>query len=170
VTRQPAGPVLLHDIRVIFAVGLDRIFSADLVAGLIELKERPWCEWNHGKPLTKSTLSRLLRPYGVVSGTVRIGGRTQKGYRRSSFKDAWSRYLPEPEKWPPSREVAPFKTSQPSNGAGCDVSEELPRCHSCYWSDWSPKHGRLMCTEAKPMTEIVPGGCRSFEREPGADG
>ena len=62
---------------------------------LVELEERPWAEYSGGKSLTKAKLARLLRPFGVVSGTIRLpDGKTPKGYLLDQFTDPWSRYLP----------------------------------------------------------------------------
>ena len=56
----------------------------------------------------------------------------------------------------------------------------LPRCHACRHSAWSlereylPMGGKLVCTYDRTgrglFGDIVPGGCRDFEREPGAEG
>jgi putative DNA primase/helicase len=88
--------LLLADIREVFADrGVDRISSEDLTLALVGLEERPWAEYSHGKPLTQAKLARLLRPFGVVSGSVRLpDGRTPKGYVLERFTDAFARYLP----------------------------------------------------------------------------
>jgi putative DNA primase/helicase len=134
------GPALLNDIKVIFNDrGRDHIFSAELVDALVDLEEAPWGEWRRGKPMTKNTLAKLLRPYGVVSGTVRIGATTAKGYTRTRFEDAWNRYCSDtPETNVTSSQsssgagfspiskrnteggVTVQKPLKPNNGAGCD--------------------------------------------------
>jgi hypothetical protein len=88
--------MLLADIRAAFQLkGTDRLSSDDLVKHLESLDERPWPELNKGKPITKNGLARLLRPFGISSGTVRVAGeRTAKGYYLSTFDDAFARYLP----------------------------------------------------------------------------
>ena len=48
-----------------------KVSSADLVAKLVALDERPWADWRHGKQLTKNDLARLLKPFGIRSGTIR---------------------------------------------------------------------------------------------------
>ena len=43
--------------------------------------------------MTGHALARLLRKFHIVpAGTIRIGDKTHKGYRRASFEDAWARY------------------------------------------------------------------------------
>jgi putative DNA primase/helicase len=90
---------LLSDIRDAFAArNADRLSSEDLVAYLVELDERPWPEFKGGKPITKTQVARLLKPFGISSGTVRFeSGRTAKGYHRARLEDAFARYLPPPE-------------------------------------------------------------------------
>jgi hypothetical protein len=39
-------------------------------------------------------LAGLLKPYGVSSIKVNVGGRSLQGYRREHLWDAWQRYLP----------------------------------------------------------------------------
>jgi len=87
---------LLADIQDVFEHrGADRISSDDLTNELITLEDRPWAEYSRGKPLTKARLSRLLRPFRVVSKSIRLpDGRTPKGYLVDQFNDAFSRYLP----------------------------------------------------------------------------
>ena len=88
----------------------EAVFTADLLEYLNALEESPWGDW-HGHELGARWLARLLKPYGIrPAGTVRIEGRTAKGYYWRSFEDAWQRYLPS------SSETAP-KTSQRHNAA-----------------------------------------------------
>jgi hypothetical protein len=88
--------MLLADIRAAFQLkGTDRLSSDGLVAHLISLDERPWPELSKGKPITKNGLARLLRPFGISSGTIRVAAEgTVKGYYLSTFADAFARYLP----------------------------------------------------------------------------
>jgi hypothetical protein len=92
------GEVLLKDIRDLFLTrGVDRLPSADLLAGLLELEESPWADWRAGKPLTVNRLAALLRPYEIRPRTIRLpDGQTPKGYLREQFEDAFARYLPPP--------------------------------------------------------------------------
>jgi len=88
------GPMILGDIKAVFDKrGVEKIFSQDLVNDLIEFDDRPWAEWKRGKPITKTSLARLLKPFKIKSKTVRFGPDTGKGYSFKSFQDAFSRYL-----------------------------------------------------------------------------
>jgi hypothetical protein len=91
---------LLADIRAVLNgsdfKGSDRISSEDLTTRLVALEERPWSECSRGKPLTKTKLARLLRPFGVLSGSKRLpDGTMPKGYLLDQFADAFRRYLPQ---------------------------------------------------------------------------
>jgi hypothetical protein len=55
----------------------------------------PWATWTRGRPITAHQVSKLLGPFGIPSPrTIRIGSRTNKGYRFDDFTDAFPRYLP----------------------------------------------------------------------------
>jgi putative DNA primase/helicase len=91
--------LLICDIAAIFtALGRDRISSAELIEELCKITPRPWSEYGRsGKPITQNKLARLLKPLGIVPVVVRIGSETPRGYERSQFDDAFSRYSPEKE-------------------------------------------------------------------------
>jgi putative DNA primase/helicase len=86
---------LLNDIRSIFTERhADKMASAELVAALVGIEERPWAEWKAGKPITPNSLAGLLKPFGILPGTIRVGDTTPKGYQLAHFQDAFERYLP----------------------------------------------------------------------------
>lgn len=85
---------LLSDIRSVFSMrGVDRLFTKDLLHALNALEGRPWPESNRGRPLTATKLAELLKPFSIVSGTIRAGQITRKGYYFEPFADAFARYL-----------------------------------------------------------------------------
>jgi len=90
------GVQLLGDIKGIFREkGQDSLSSEQIVQDLAAMEDRAWPEHNHGKPITKVQLARLLRPFGIHPTSIRTGpGSTPKGYRRFDFEDAFTRYLP----------------------------------------------------------------------------
>ncbi len=91
--EDPQSTQLLADIRAILTE--DRISSHDLAKALADLKDRPWCRLNDGLPMTKNGLSKLLKPIGIKSRTIRLTcGKTLKGYLAKQFNGAWSRHLP----------------------------------------------------------------------------
>ena len=100
--------LLLADVRDLFdRRGSDRMFSADIVAALVQMEERPWPEWSRGRPLTAPTLARQLRTFRIQPKQIRIGEISAKGYLLASFQDAFRCYLPPEAK----------QAKQSSNGA-----------------------------------------------------
>jgi hypothetical protein len=85
---------LLVDIRCVFnEKSCERIFSADLMASLIAMPDRPWGECNHGKALTQNWLARRLKTFGIAPKTMRIEDGRAKGFYREDFADAFFCYL-----------------------------------------------------------------------------
>jgi hypothetical protein len=111
--------LLLADIRDIFAAAFPpdhadhkatregrpsdgpRLASKRLLEELHGLEERPWSAWGKAKKLIiGAAFAALLRPYGIRSGTVRVGDAqnapTAKGYYLHAFEDLFTRYLSTP--------------------------------------------------------------------------
>jgi hypothetical protein len=84
---------LLADSRKAFGEA-EVIRSVDMVNKLAADPERPWAEWNKGKPLTQRQLAKLLKPFGIISQSVSDGTWNAKGYKRTWFEGAWGAYLP----------------------------------------------------------------------------
>lgn len=136
------GPTILRDIRTIFdeqGRKYLRLHSEEIVSKLVEMEGHPWSEWKHGKPMTANSLARLLKPFKIKPTTIRDGVIVKKGYERTQFDDAFSRYLSEP----PIQSVTPLqatddaasgdfqsvtkndrvsdsKTLKPTDSAGCN--------------------------------------------------
>jgi hypothetical protein len=96
--EQSINIMLLGDIRKAFqAAGADRLATEEITEFLNELEDRPWAEWKAGKPLSKASLSRMLRKLDIFSGTIRLpNGKTPKGYYASQFEDVCA--VPSPAK------------------------------------------------------------------------
>lgn len=86
------GVRLLADIRTILA-DVESVHSKTLIAALNSMDEAPWATMRRG-PLNARWLGDMLKKYGVSSAQIRIGSENLKGYYRSDFLDAWTRYLP----------------------------------------------------------------------------
>lgn len=130
---------LLADVSAVFtAKCVDRISSADLVNALNAIEDAPWSEYDHGKPISKNKLSRLLKPFGVVSNTIRLASGTPRGYHIEQFAESFNRYLPgaknettpqlnssvgssDSENEPDAPVFRIENTEHRSNGAGCGV-------------------------------------------------
>jgi putative DNA primase/helicase len=92
------GTQLLHDISSILKQlhTEKRIPSQELLDKLLVDPEKLWVGYNKGKGLSLHNLSKLLKPYGIYSKSIRIGTHTCKGYEKSQFEDAFQRYLSTP--------------------------------------------------------------------------
>ncbi len=91
---ESQGVRLLADVRDVLEGFGERVSTADLLAKLNGLEERPWGGWNDGAGLRPRNLAGLLRPFEVHSTTVRLDDdKVAKGYKREDFDDAFARYL-----------------------------------------------------------------------------
>lgn len=90
------GVQLLADLRRFFEKNpaVASHFTTDIINYLIGIDDAPWSSYAKGKHMTPRHLSRVLKPYGVKPGDVRIGANHAKGYTVADFKDAFARYLP----------------------------------------------------------------------------
>ncbi len=129
------GVQLLRAIRETFeTAAAHRLATADLLSALVTREDGPWAEW-WGEAVAKgntqgpgSRLARLLRPYRIISRDIRTDNGTLKGYMRSDFEDAFTRYAPSPP--PESRDTAtsldkkgPEANSKPRHEEVCRGSE-----------------------------------------------
>jgi hypothetical protein len=124
------GVLLLRDIRDVMQG--DVIFTEDLLELLHNVAEAPWTDLR-GKPLNDRGLANRLRRYGISSQTVRIGGRTAKGYRREDFADPWTRYLPP-------------GTGTPTDGVGAAGHRSV--------TSVTPSHQTLDCDGVTDVTDV----------------
>lgn len=81
---------LLSDIRTALRADERAIFTAELLERLKANVEAPWTE---DVPLNARKLGRMLRPFGIVPTTVRIGDQTAKGYKVEELEHVFSSYL-----------------------------------------------------------------------------
>jgi hypothetical protein len=85
---------LLEDISEIFEVtNYERIFTTELISHLIQMEEKPWVDWLRGKPINANALAKMLAGFEISSTTLRRDYNRKKGYKRSDFEDAFTRYL-----------------------------------------------------------------------------
>jgi hypothetical protein len=112
------GVKLLQDIKAVFGEH-DQLPTRELLENLHAAEESPWGDLK-GKPLDDRGLARRLNPYGIKPTTIRVLASTSKGYRRTDFHDAWSRYL-SPLGFSPEGNVTSVTsgTCAGCNDAGC---------------------------------------------------
>ena len=127
-SESAADTSVLADIQTIFATS-PLAYKAPRVGPVIvddalvsELNARhgsPWLEHNYGKGLTAYGLTRMLKPYRISSGTVRLDRlRTARGYKLSQFTDGFERYL--------SSIFVPTPSTSRRNGTGLGNSGFAP--------------------------------------------
>ncbi|MFC8078327.1 DUF3631 domain-containing protein [Streptomyces sp. NPDC057307] len=94
--ERPGGARILADIRRVFAAQreADSLSTDEVLYHLRQDAEAPWAEWGRSG-LDSRELARMLSPYAIKPGNVRLADGTQrKGYMRNKFLDAWRRYCP----------------------------------------------------------------------------
>ncbi|GGU40846.1 DUF3631 domain-containing protein [Nocardioides albus] len=85
---------LLTDCRAAFG-DAEALPTTVLLERLHADPEAPWATYqNNG--LTAMKLGFLLRDFDIRSDTIRFAGSQAKGYRRTTFADAWARYCATP--------------------------------------------------------------------------
>lgn len=90
--QEPDELRLLRACREVFN-GTPFMRTPDLIAKLCQRQEEPWASYLHGEPITPHKLGHMLSGYGIKSGHSK--DKTQRGYERRAFSDAWTRYVPE---------------------------------------------------------------------------
>ncbi len=94
--------LLLSDIRDLFHSRNGDRFKSEALAGLLAgMNDRPWPTFDRGRPITPAGIARMLKPFEIFPGTIRIGNETPKGYTLLALEDAFSRYLPPEAATPP---------------------------------------------------------------------
>src|SRR5262249_7633556 len=92
------GVMLLTDIRLTFEkLQRDALPSDVLVNCLVEIEGRPWSDCHRHECINKHWLVPTLKPLGIGPEPEALhfpDGKRLRGYRRSSFDDAFARYLP----------------------------------------------------------------------------
>jgi putative DNA primase/helicase len=100
-TDEAQGVMLLADIRLAFdglETDKDRYGSKQLVSHLNQLETRPWSDYRRGGGITEHWLVKRLEPFEIKPEPEALyfshGRIRARGYLRSSFDDAFARYLP----------------------------------------------------------------------------
>jgi putative DNA primase/helicase len=119
--------LLLRDLKELFGESSERLESEKVVTALIEIEGRPWAEGKNGRPLTKTGLAKLLKPFGVVPKKWRdrsLG--TVRGYLRPDFDEVFARYLDfQTPQTPHATDSTTYGESQtPQEGSGVAFDED----------------------------------------------
>jgi hypothetical protein len=97
-TDEALAVMLLADTRQVFdELKTDRLKSGELAGSLDQLDERPWGDYRRGLGVSTRWVAKTLEPFGIRPEPEAIyfsDGTRGRGYLRSSFEEAWARYLP----------------------------------------------------------------------------
>src|SRR5262249_4150753 len=96
----------------------------------------PWRYIKKDRPIDDRFLAQLLSQFNIYPNQVRAGpeAKSLKGYRRSDFVDAWSRYLPEQGKQEKQEKQPDPSSSSPSGSETEETPETIDPIAD--WSEW----------------------------------
>lgn len=131
--KPSIGVLLLRDIRRVFS-DRDRMRTSDILTGLNRMEEGPWGSIRRGDPLDARGLATRLGRYGIGPKFQHSGGEPPyKGYSRTQFEDAWSRYLSADDETPEERDLSVSAVSavsppvgDPGDATGATDATDLP--------------------------------------------
>jgi Protein of unknown function (DUF3631) len=176
IASEERGVELLAEINAAFeASAKAAITTKSLISLLCVDEEKPWANYDKGKPITDRQLAKLLKPFTIISETVHpheTGEVRARGYKRERFEDAFSRYLSSANG---SQNDASFQFEDAqackradsyevgTTGTSCKRTEDDMRAHEK--SEKSASHAGLhACTDKKPQN----GDEERFDQRAGA--
>lgn len=168
--------LLLEDLRRLFSARrADRLSSADIVAALGDMEDRPWPEYSHGRPITKRGLASILSRFKVGPKTVRFSTDTVKGYLLEDLEETFRRFLAQPacESVTPSQEAPeaapenPRNVTRGGNVTGGNLQESALNEH-CDAVTFSKPDGAGPTTEVAEALEAQGGGATTERGQVGS--
>lgn len=128
------GVLLLVDVAEVWPADTPWLSTADLLAKLLELEDRPWRTFGrHERGLTQHKLARLLRDFKVPVDAIKDAGRKVNAYRWPALSEAITRYAPLSEAEPRnfadgSRQNSPIEAEPTiTSGSGLKTQNALQR-------------------------------------------
>jgi hypothetical protein len=140
--------LLLGHLRDLFVEHGDppALSTETILEALVDNDDGPWGRWwsvdsDHGKRSAASGLARHLKPFGIRSTKIRIDALVMRGYRRETFAEPWTRYLPgemelTPTAGPP--QVVPTSAVPPVPMSSIPLTDEPRACVRC--ARYGPDH------------------------------
>lgn len=182
--------LLLRDIRRVFS-DRDRMRTSDILTGLNRMEEGPWGSIRRGDPLDARGLATRLGRYGIGPKFQHSGSEPPyKGYSRTQFEDAWSRYLSADDETPEERDLSVSAVSavsppvgDPGDATGATDATDLPEAGDLPYEPPAPNGhpngdaplcsgpgcpNKLLSTEAKAAGKCRP--CRGRAAASARDG
>jgi hypothetical protein len=85
---------MLHSVREAFDRDrADKLTRDELLARILEDEEGPWATWVRGHPMTARQMLSKIEEYDIKISIIKVDGKSQRGFYRRQFEDAWARYL-----------------------------------------------------------------------------
>ncbi|MCZ6763733.1 MAG: DUF3631 domain-containing protein [Alphaproteobacteria bacterium] len=155
IDKESTKELLLADLSKLFEDrgNPEALETADILTHLHGREDRPWSEWSkQGKPMSARALASQLKGFKIYSGTVHVEGLNkasgQKGYKRESFVNTWSRYLTpdssvQTSKPAENKDISPILSVQEKE-ARTDKKppKPAPSNGSDGWTDRTPPSGQ----------------------------
>jgi putative DNA primase/helicase len=92
-SNESAGIELLRNIREIL-IKSEKVSQKELLNRLTSNDEWRWDKYTFkGDSLTQRDLTKLLKPFGIKTKTIKVGSEAPKGYDYQQFKESFDRYL-----------------------------------------------------------------------------
>lgn len=151
---------LLTDLARVWPDDEEEVATQKLINRLGEIDDSPWPTFGRqSKGLTGKALASLLRPFGIKPGPITVKTHHDaRGYARSQFEDAWSRYCGSSLSGVPSVPDVPsprphWDPAPPKRPVKADVLTRQDPLHdkACgAWDTCEPKMTGLNLNEAVP--------------------
>ncbi len=92
--RKHVAELLLEDVSDILSESKGSFITSDaLVTALNQMEDRPYAELSSGRPMTKTKLAMILRPFGIAPTVARRRNTVVRGYHAAAFDEAIKRYV-----------------------------------------------------------------------------
>lgn len=161
---ESAGVMLLRDVVAAFEArpGEKAIPSGELVERIVGIEDRPWAEWQRGRPITTNGVAKLLKPFEVRPRNVRLTSGVVKGYDRAEVEAAFARYAQTPSIEPLQRYNTDNKQKNTDSsrytGAPCSGSESEKTTLNQLGSGAAAQERGIGDEEAAEAGRVSPGG------------
>jgi len=119
---------LVHDMEKIFEDHYsDKMTSEQMCNELAQIDDAPWGSWGRMGPITKISLAKKLKPFGIKPDQFWESDKKKRGYKREDLKDTLARY-PLPTESVDS--VEPSNDKEKSDNSSRYESPNLPSSKS----------------------------------------
>lgn len=106
---------------------MDRMHGDELVPALVAMENRPWGEWGYRtqKPITKTQIAAILKPFGIVPKQMKLGDVNRNGYALKDLNPVLSRYSQGPTPFQGSTSLHPLQDKGLRGNQGSTAESEV---------------------------------------------